>query len=54
LFEAAEAQENTDEEMEKLREEIASAMWAYFVQNWQYYYQTETKPLKPSNIMNRN
>jgi hypothetical protein len=33
LFEAAGAQEDTDEKIEKLREEIASAMWADFVQN---------------------
>jgi hypothetical protein len=33
FFEAAGAQEDTDEEMEKLREEIASVMWADFVQN---------------------
>jgi len=30
---AAGAREDTDEEMEKLREDIASAMWADFVQN---------------------
>jgi hypothetical protein len=35
---AAGAQEDIDEGMEKLREEIASAMWAEFAQNQQYYY----------------